>query len=157
MQNVDKILVQPVTSYRTLQGRRIQSSDRRSLFSFLKNILGLGSFRIARLCSVVGVLPSQPVSGLGDFKFYKLDNILSSFLLGRRLSKRNTSNILEAGRLKSYKYYRLVQGLPLRNQRTHTNANTSRLRDRSVLRILSSTAGAISPPSKKKLLKNGHF
>jgi len=137
MQNVDKFINYPVnSSYRSVFGRKVVSSDKRSIFMFLKSTFGIGSSRILVLCSSAGILPAQPVYSLGESKFIRLNATVSKFLISRRLHKRTTSDILETGRLKTYKYFRLVQGLPVRNQRTHTNGHTSRRRDRSVLRTL---------------------
>ena len=83
------------------------------------------------LCKKLGFSKNLKVKNLSREQIIKLiktielsDLVISSDL--KKLEDLNTKKLIS---IKSYKGFRRKQGLPVRGQRTHTNARTSRKRN----------------------------
>jgi ribosomal protein S13 len=154
MPNVVKFL--PAPTGRTLPallGRRPAGpGDRRTLAQLLGTTFGLGAHRLARLCALAAIPgPHRPATALTRAQAEALARALGSrFLLGRRAEKRMLGHVLDQARLRSYRAYRLLQGLPVRNQRTHTNAATCRRRPPALLRTVAGLATAGAAPQRRR-------
>ena len=102
----------------------------KSLFFALCYIYGLGKTHTFFICKKLGFSKNLTIQALSKEQVNKLvkhieslDVLITGDLLKTRLfvAKKLVS-------IKSYKGLRRYQGLPVRGQRTHTNAKTSRKR-----------------------------
>jgi small subunit ribosomal protein S13 len=93
----------------------------------LTYIKGIGFSRSKIICAnldidvrtKLGDLLQDKIQGITDF-------IDTYYLIGNKLTRKKTDNIKRLIKISSYRGFRHVRGLPLRGQRTHTNAKTSR-------------------------------
>jgi len=100
------------------------------LLSALSSIYGIGTTNSFLICKKLGFSRNLTVKDLSKEQIRRLVKGIESLnlLLSGDLLK---SRLLIAKRLvsiKSYKGLRRYQGLPIRGQRTHTNARTARKR-----------------------------
>jgi len=103
-------------------------SDKKQVYFALTKIYGIGKTTSLLICKKLGFLPNYKLSKLTLEQISKLIKIVesSSILINNDLKK---SKILLAKKLiqiKTYKGIRKVRNLPVRGQRTHTNAKTAR-------------------------------
>lgn len=91
----------------------------------LTHIYGIGRTSATKICEVAGVDPATRVRDLTDEEVTKLrDAIDADYLVEgdlRRERRQNTARLMEIG---CYRGLRHRKGLPVRGQRTHTNART---------------------------------
>ena len=104
----------------------------KSLPFALSTIYGLGKTSSVNICKKLGFSKNLTVSDLSKEQVSKLvKNIESSnILIGGDLLKTRLLIAEKLVSMKSYRGLRRYQGLPVRGQRTHTNAKTSRKRFR---------------------------
>jgi small subunit ribosomal protein S13 len=101
------------------------------LLSFaLCNLYGLGKAHISIICKKLGFSKNLTLQSLSKEQISKLIHHIesSNILIAGDLLK---VRLLQAKKLvfiKSYRGLRRSQGLPVRGQRTHTNAKTSKKR-----------------------------
>ena len=107
---------------------RIQGVDiprEKRLVISLTYLFGIGSTTAARICDEVGIDQSTRVRDLTDAEVNKvrewIDNNLEVEGDLRREIQQNIKRKIEIG---SYQGIRHRKGLPVRGQRTHTNART---------------------------------
>ena len=98
----------------------------------LSTIYGLGKASSVLICKKLGFSKNLKVNDLSKEQINKLvKNIESSgILVGGDLLKTRLLVAEKLVSIKSYRGLRRYQGLPVRGQRTHTNAKTSRKRFR---------------------------
>ena len=91
----------------------------------LTYIYGIGRTSATKICEQAGVNPSTRVRDLTDDEVAKLrDCIDGTYTVEgdlRRERRQNTARLMEIG---CYRGLRHRKGLPVRGQRTHTNART---------------------------------
>lgn len=91
----------------------------------LTYIFGIGRTRANEICTHCGVNPDTRVRDLTEDEITKIrDYISENFIVEgdlRRDRKQNISRLMEIG---CYRGLRHRKGLPVRGQRTHTNART---------------------------------
>jgi len=126
-------------------------------FRILKNFYwGLNNTRIFRVLVVIGCVPFISFGFLSKKhnllknKLFLLQNIIKKFFVFDRILKRNyqmrTDFLYRSG---NYRGLRMKSGLPVRGQRTHTNASTaSRLN-----KLLVNAALTVNKPIKKPFKK----
>jgi small subunit ribosomal protein S13 len=93
--------------------------ENKSVLTSLTQIYGIGRGSSSFLCRNLGFSKNFKVKDLSKTQVTQLIKIIES------------SNILIAGdlkKIKSYRGLRRYQGLPVRGQRTHTNAKTAKKR-----------------------------
>ena len=99
----------------------------------LTYIFGIGRTRASKICAEVGVDPSTRVRDLTEDEITKIrDYIDENFEVEgdlRRDQRQNISRLMEIG---CYRGLRHRKGLPVRGQRTHTNARTRKGKRRQV-------------------------
>ncbi len=98
--------------------------DNKSIFVALTDIYGIGVFRSRVICARVNIDLHKKVFLLNDDELRKIREVVSTFEVEGDL-RRNI--FLKIKRLKDIKCYRGVRhrlGLPVRGQRTRTNART---------------------------------
>lgn len=101
------------------------------LLSFaLCNIYGLGQKNALFICKKVGFSKNLTVKDLSKEQIAKLVKIIESLniLIGGDLLKTRLLIAKKLASIKSYRGLRKYQGLPVRGQRTHTNAKTAQKR-----------------------------
>ena len=93
----------------------------------LTQVYGLGPSTAQQLCDQLGFHPKVTTGSLKAGHWDQLARIVSAYhITGAELKRVQAEDIQRTVRMSSYKGFRFTQGLPLRGQRTHTNARTAR-------------------------------
>jgi len=105
-------------------------SKKKSVMFALTSIFGIGKINSFLLCKKLGFSQNLKVKDLSKEQFVKLVKTIesSNLILASDLKKERLLKLKTLLSIKSYKGLRRNQGLPIRGQRTHTNARTSRKR-----------------------------
>lgn len=90
----------------------------------LTAIYGIGRARAHQICGSAGVNPASKIKDLSDTEMEKLREQVSKFAVEGDLRREVTMNIKRLMDLGSYRGSRHRKGLPVRGQRTRTNART---------------------------------
>ena len=105
-------------------------AEDKSIFFALTQIYGIGKANSFLICKKLGFSRNLKIKNLSKEQISKLINLIDSLNLDL-VSELKKLKLLAAKKLlsiKSYKGLRKNQGLPIRGQRTHTNARTARKR-----------------------------
>jgi small subunit ribosomal protein S13 len=103
-------------------------SDNKSIHFALRSIYGLGENNSLRICKSLGFSTNLKVRDLSAdhikmiLKFIDRSELLTSNVLRKTKNLKLKTLIF----IKSYRGLRKIKGLPVRGQRTHTNARTTR-------------------------------
>ncbi|QSA95942.1 30S ribosomal protein S13 [Methylococcus sp. EFPC2] len=98
--------------------------DNKHLVISLTAIYGIGRSRAADICKEVGVEPSVKVKSLAEDQIEKIRDAVSRYLVEGDLRREVSMNIKRLMDLGCYRGLRHRRGLPVRGQRTRTNART---------------------------------
>jgi small subunit ribosomal protein S13 len=109
----------------------------------LTSIFGIGHSRARRICTSAGVNPSVKVKDLSDTDVEKLRTEVGKFQLEGDLRREVSMNIKRLIDLGSYRGTRHKKGLPVRGQRTRTNARTRK----------GPRKGGVANPANKQVTK----
>lgn len=90
----------------------------------LTAIFGIGRSTARKICEKAGVLESKKVKDLDDSDLEKLRDEIANYLTEGDLRREITMNIKRLMDLGCYRGFRHRKGLPVRGQRTRTNART---------------------------------
>lgn len=90
----------------------------------LQAIYGVGTTRAKALCAAAGVGPSIKIKDLSDADLEKLRVEVAKFTVEGDLRREVTMSIKRLMDLGCYRGLRHRRGLPVRGQRTRTNART---------------------------------
>ena len=90
----------------------------------LTSIYGIGRTRARLICHEAGVNPAQKITDLTDGDVEKLRDSVAKFSVEGDLRREITMNIKRLMDLGCYRGVRHRKGLPVRGQRTRTNART---------------------------------
>jgi len=90
----------------------------------LQSIYGIGQTRARNICASSGVTPSKKIKDLTDAELEKLRDEVGKFTVEGDLRREITMNIKRLMDLGCYRGVRHRKGLPVRGQRTRTNART---------------------------------
>ena len=90
----------------------------------LTSIFGIGNSRAQQICEAAGVAPDTQVKDLAEPEVAKLRTAVDTFTVEGDLRRETAINIKRLMDLGSYRGIRHRRGLPLRGQRTRTNART---------------------------------
>ncbi len=90
----------------------------------LTAIFGIGRSRAAKICASAGVKPDMRVKDLSDGEVESLRSEVAKFTVEGDLRRETSMNIKRLMDLGAYRGMRHRRGLPLRGQRTRTNART---------------------------------
>ncbi|MDP6993584.1 MAG: 30S ribosomal protein S13 [Woeseiaceae bacterium] len=90
----------------------------------LTSIYGIGDTRAKQICEAAGVAPDTPVKDLAEPEIAGIRNIVANFVVEGDLRRETSMNIKRLMDLGCYRGIRHRRGLPLRGQRTRTNART---------------------------------
>lgn len=99
----------------------------------LTYILGIGSTKAREICQKAGVFESSRVNQLAEGEVSRLREIIDGeYRVEGDLRRDGAMNIKRLMDLGCYRGIRHRRGLPVRGQRTHTNARTRKGRARPV-------------------------
>ena len=90
----------------------------------LTAIFGVGRSRARSLCDAAGIRHTAKIKDLTDAEMDKLREQVGKFTVEGDLRRETSMNIKRLMDLGSYRGMRHRRGLPVRGQRTHTNART---------------------------------
>ena len=90
----------------------------------LTSIYGIGHSRARRICDAAGIAPETPVKDLAEPEVAKLRTAVASFTVEGDLRRETSMNVKRLMDLGCYRGIRHRRGLPMRGQRTRTNART---------------------------------
>lgn len=90
----------------------------------LTAIYGIGRNRARKICASAGLIPSTKMKDVADGDMEKLREEVSKFTVEGDLRREISMNIKRLMDLGSYRGLRHRRGLPVRGQRTRTNART---------------------------------
>ncbi|WP_025769595.1 30S ribosomal protein S13 [Thioalkalivibrio sp. HK1] len=102
----------------------INIPDRKHIWIALTHIYGIGRTRALRICTATGINPETVVRDLDDSQLDILRKEVSNNATEGDLRREVAMNIKRLMDLGCYRGIRHRRGLPLRGQRTHTNART---------------------------------
>ena len=97
----------------------------------LTAIYGIGRSRALKICSDVGLEPQVKIKDLNEDVVAKLRDEVAKYQIEGDLRREVSMNIKRLMELGSYRGIRHRRGLPLRGQRTKTNARTRKGRKKS--------------------------
>lgn len=90
----------------------------------LTHIFGVGNTRAKQICEAAGIPPDTKVKDLAEPEVEKLRAEVARMVVEGDLRRENSMNIKRLMDLGCYRGIRHRRGLPLRGQRTRTNART---------------------------------
>jgi small subunit ribosomal protein S13 len=90
----------------------------------LTSIYGIGHSRAKKICEAAGIAPETPVKDLAEPEVAKLRTAVASFTVEGDLRRETSMNVKRLMDLGCYRGIRHRRGLPMRGQRTRTNART---------------------------------
>ena len=90
----------------------------------LTSIFGIGRTRAQQICAAAGINPSTKISALVENDVESLRTEVAKFTVEGDLRREVSMNIKRLMDLGAYRGIRHRRGLPLRGQRTKTNART---------------------------------
>ena len=103
-------------------------SNKKSVSVSIQTIFGIGKKQALLICKNLGFSANLTVSDLSTDQVTQLvlfiDN--SNIIITSELKKIRTLILKDLVEIKSYRGLRKIRGLPIRGQRTHTNAKTSK-------------------------------
>ena len=101
--------------------------ENKSIYFSLTKIFGIGKFQSSLICKKIGLSLNCKLSKLTANQIVKLVKFIenSSLLINSNLKKYKITSINKLIQIKTYKGIRRLRGLPVRGQRTHTNAKTT--------------------------------
>ena len=105
--------------------------DHKHVVIALTSIYGIGKSTSMELCQSAGIDPSAKVSALSEDQLEVLRTAISKMTVEGDLRRVVTMNIKRLMDLGCYRGSRHRRGLPLRGQRTKTNARTRKGRRKS--------------------------
>ena len=94
----------------------------------LKKIYGIGFKKSELICKKLGICKNFKIKNLSKEQILEISKLIESLnlVLGSDLKTSKKLYLDALVSIKSYRGLRRLQGLPVRGQRTHTNAKTSR-------------------------------
>jgi len=98
--------------------------DRKHAVIALTAIYGIGLTRAKKICDAAGVAPERKIQELSEGEIEALRNEVAKFSVEGDLRREVSMNIKRLMDLGCFRGIRHRRGLPLRGQRTRTNART---------------------------------
>jgi small subunit ribosomal protein S13 len=90
----------------------------------LTSIYGIGRTRAREICAAAGIGPSTKIKDVTDVQMDKLRDNVAKFAVEGDLRREVSMNIKRLMDLGCYRGLRHRRGMPVRGQRTRTNART---------------------------------
>lgn len=103
-------------------------SEHKSVYFALTNIYGIGQTTSFVICKKLGFSINLKIKDLTQEQTVEMLQLIDSLNLNlnNELKKLKSLTLTNLVSIKSYKGLRRVRGLPVRGQRTHTNAKSAR-------------------------------
>ena len=103
-------------------------SDRKSVFFALANVHGIGKNTALLICKKLGFSINLKIKDLDQEQVAEIVQLVDflGLLLNNELKKFKSLTLKNLIAIKSYRGLRRVRGLPVRGQRTRTNANSAK-------------------------------
>lgn len=98
--------------------------DRKHAVIALTSIYGIGRARAAQICAAAGILPTIKMQQLNEEQIDALRSEVAKYAVEGDLRREISMNIKRLMDLGCYRGIRHRRGLPVRGQRTRTNART---------------------------------
>jgi len=102
----------------------INIPDNKHTVIALTAVYGIGRTRAQKICAAVGIAPEMKVRDLSEAELEKIRAEIGGYTIEGDLRREISMNIKRLMDLGSYRGIRHRRGLPLRGQRTKTNART---------------------------------
>lgn len=99
-------------------------NEKKHISIALRQIYGIGKFKSLYICKKIEISPSTKVQDLKEETILKIQQLISNFEIEGNLRTRIRMNIKRLKDIKCYKGMRHKSNLPVRGQRTKTNART---------------------------------
>lgn len=90
----------------------------------LTAIYGIGRTSSGKICEAAGIAPASKIKDLSEAEVERIREIVARFTIEGDLRRETTMNIKRLMDLGCYRGLRHRKGLPVRGQRTRTNART---------------------------------
>ncbi len=90
----------------------------------LTAIFGIGRSRARKICEACGIAYAKKIKDLTDADLEKIRDEMNKYLVEGDLRRETTMSIKRLMDIGCYRGFRHRRGLPLRGQRTRTNART---------------------------------
>ncbi len=98
--------------------------DNKHVVISLRYVYGIGATVAKNLCKLTGINPASKVSELSEDQLDSLRNEIGKITVEGDLRRETSMNIKRLMDLGTYRGIRHRKGLPVRGQRTKTNART---------------------------------
>ena len=105
----------------------------------LTSIFGIGRNRARSICTAAGVNTAAKIKDLTDAEMDKLRDLVGKFTVEGDLRREVSMNIKRLMDLGTYRGLRHRRGLPLRGQRTRTNARTRKGPRKAAIKMVAKT------------------
>lgn len=111
----------------------IDVPDRKKIYFALQYIHGIGAKFAAQILTEAGVNPDQRSSEVDDQKLAQINAIIdATYIVEGALRRQVQQNVQRLKDIKSYRGDRHRKGLPVRGQRTQSNARTRKGKKKTV-------------------------
>lgn len=102
--------------------------ENKSVFFALTHVYGIGKSTAFQICKKLGFSINLKIKDLTQEQTVEIIQLIDSsdLTLNNELKKLKSLTLKNLIHIKSYKGLRRVRGLPVRGQRTHTNAKSAR-------------------------------
>lgn len=90
----------------------------------LTAIFGIGRTRARKICEACGIDYAKKIKDLSDVELEKVRDAVNTYTIEGDLRRETTMNIKRLMDIGCYRGFRHRRGLPVRGQRTKTNART---------------------------------
>ena len=102
--------------------------ENKSIFFALTRVYGIGEKTSFLICKKLGFSINLKVKNVTQDQLVNILKLidLSGFVLNNELKKLKSISLKKLVSIKSYRGMRRAKGLPVRGQRTHTNAKSAR-------------------------------
>lgn len=102
--------------------------ENKSVFFALTHVYGIGKSTASHICKKLGFSMNLKIKDLTQEQISEIIQVieLSNLTLNNELKKLKSITLKNLISIKSYRGLRRVRGLPVRGQRTHTNAKSAR-------------------------------
>lgn len=112
----------------------VNVSDRKHTFIALMSIYGIGKSRAQSICFNVGIDSNIKLNQLSEKHIDRIREEISKYIVEGELRREVTLNIKRLIDLGTYRGLRHRRNLPVRGQRTRTNARTRKGPKKSISR-----------------------
>ncbi|KCV67173.1 ribosomal protein S13, partial (mitochondrion) [Fonticula alba] len=99
----------------------------------LKTISGIGQKKAEEICNLCHIHHKLKISELDNQQERRVQTLVAKMRVGHLLKKETTSDIFNLINNKTYRGYKHLLGLPVKGQRTKTNAKTTKTHKNSLI------------------------